>query len=121
MVINPNDIKPIYIQIAEGIEEDILKGIIQEEMQVMSTTEFAQVYGINPATTRKAMNILVDKEILYKRRGLGMFVTFGARKKIRERKRQDFLDNKLKSIIEEGKSIGISVEDIITCLNKLKD
>lgn len=120
MVINPNDIKPIYIQIAEGIEEDILKGIIEEETQVMSTTEFAQVYGINPATTRKAMNILVDKDILYKRRGLGMFVALGARKKIRLWKRQEFLDNKLKSIIEEGKSIGISVEDIIMYLNKFK-
>ncbi|KGK86997.1 GntR family transcriptional regulator [Clostridium sp. HMP27] len=120
MVINPNDIKPIYIQIAEGIEDDILRGIIEEETQVMSTTEFAHVYGINPATTRKAMNILVDKGILYKKRGLGMFVTFGAREKISIWKREEFLNNKLKSIIEEGKSIGISIEDIITCLNKFK-
>ncbi|WP_308781617.1 GntR family transcriptional regulator, partial [uncultured Clostridium sp.] len=78
MKIKLDDSKPIYLQIAEGIEDDILNGFLEEESQVMSTTQFSEIYGINPATSRKGMNILVEEGILYKKRGIGMFVKSGA-------------------------------------------
>ena len=74
--------KSIYIQIKEMIENDILRDIILEEERVPSTNELAKLYAINPATAAKGINLLVDEGILYKKRGIGMFVTAGAKKKI---------------------------------------
>ena len=69
---------PIYIQIAELIEDQILEGIIKEEEQVYSTNELSSLLQVNPATARKGLNLLVDEGILYKKRGVGMFVKPGA-------------------------------------------
>ena len=70
--------KSIYLQISEMIETDILRGILMEEEQVPSTNELARLYIINPATAAKGVNLLVDNGILYKKRGIGMFVAKGA-------------------------------------------
>ena len=70
--------KSIYIQIAEMIERDILRDILLEEEKAPSTNELAKLYAINPATAAKGINILVDRGILYKKRGIGMFVVKGA-------------------------------------------
>ncbi|MBE3558523.1 MAG: GntR family transcriptional regulator [Ktedonobacteraceae bacterium] len=69
-----DDSRPIFVQIAERIENDIINGEIPEETQVPSTNQFASFYHINPATAAKGINLLVDQGILYKKRGLGMFV-----------------------------------------------
>ena len=78
-MIDPNSDKSIYIQIAETIENEILLENLKEDEQAPSTNQFAQLYQINPATARKGLNLLVDEGILYKKRGLGMFVAKGAR------------------------------------------
>ncbi|MGB3327515.1 MAG: GntR family transcriptional regulator, partial [Thermomicrobiales bacterium] len=70
---------PIYRQIAEQITNDIVRGVLQEDEQIMSTNQCAAYYRINPATAAKAFQQLVDEEVLYKRRGIGMFVAPGAR------------------------------------------
>ena len=74
-----NEDEPIFIQISKAIEDEILTDSIKEDEQVPSTTELSRLYNINPATVLKGMNILVDKNILYKKRGLGMFVNRGAK------------------------------------------
>ena len=74
--------KSIYIQIAEMIERDILRDILLEEEKAPSTNELAKLYAINPATAAKGINILVDRGILYKKRGIGMFVVKGAKEMI---------------------------------------
>ena len=66
--------KSIYLQISEMIENDILRDIILEEERVPSTNEMAKLYSINPATAAKGINILVEENVLYKKRGIGMFV-----------------------------------------------
>ena len=71
--------RPIFLQIAEQIENDIIGGVLPEESQVPSTNEYAAFYRINPATAGKGVNVLVDAGILYKKRGIGMFVATGAR------------------------------------------
>ena len=78
--------KSIYLQISEMIENDILRDIILEEEKVPSTNELARVYAINPATAAKGINILVDDGVLYKKRGIGMFVATGAKEKIKKKK-----------------------------------
>lgn len=75
--------KSIYLQISEMIENDILRDIILEEEKVPSTNELAKMYAINPATAAKGVNILVDRDVLYKKRGIGMFVATGAKEKIK--------------------------------------
>lgn len=110
--------KPIYIQISEMIEQDILRGIILEEERVPSTNELAKLYQINPATAAKGINILVDKGIMYKKRGIGMFVSTGAKEKIKEKRKEEFYDNFIKRLLIEAESIGISKEELVNMINR---
>lgn len=116
-----NSDKSIYIQIAEAIENDILLGNLEEEDQAPSTNEFARVYSINPATARKGLNILVDEEILYKKRGLGMFVSAGARKKILEKRQEIFFQEAIPDLINEAARLEISLEDLINYIESNKE
>lgn len=77
--------KSIYIQISEMIENDILRDILCEEERVPSTNELAKLYAINPATAAKGINILVEAGIVYKKRGIGMFVAKGAKEVIQKK------------------------------------
>ncbi|MGI6585147.1 MAG: GntR family transcriptional regulator [Gracilibacteraceae bacterium] len=113
MLIDFNSEKPIYLQLAEAIEDNILKGIFEEEFQIVSTTEISVKYKINPATAGKGVNVLVDEGILYKKRGLGMFVSTGAKKKILEKRRNSFYKDYVQSLLEEAAKLNISKEDII--------
>ena len=102
--------KSIYIQIAEMIERDILRDILLEEEKAPSTNELAKLYAINPATAAKGINILVDRGILYKKRGIGMFVVKGSKELIMAKSKEEFYDNYIKKLWWEASSIGISKE-----------
>lgn len=112
-MLDMNSDKSIYIQIAEIIENEILSGNLKEEDQAPSTNQFAKVYQINPATARKGLNILVDEEILYKKRGLGMFVSMGAREKILKKRQRAFFKEILPEVIDEAKRLEISIDELI--------
>ncbi len=112
------DDKSIYLQISQMIETDILRGILLEEDRVPSTNELAKLHTINPATAAKGINILVDNGILYKKRGIGMFVSPGAVEKIRTRRRQEFYTHSLTSLLAEAKSLGISRDELIAHMEK---
>ena len=112
-MIDLNSDKSIYVQIAEAIENEILIGNLKEEDQAPSTNQFAKVYQINPATAGKGLNLLVEEDILYKKRGIGMFVTEGARKKIVKKRQDSFFKEILPSIILEADRLEIKAEDII--------
>lgn len=114
-----NQEKSIYLQISEMIENDILRGIIMEEERVPSTNELANLYVINPATAAKGVNILVDSGVLYKKRGIGMFVSTGAKELIMKRRKEQFMDNYVKSVVEEAKNIGVTKEELIEMINNL--
>lgn len=116
MLINFDSEKPIYMQLAEAIEDNILKGIFEEETQIVSTTEISIKYKINPATAGKGVNVLVNEGILYKKRGVGMFVSAGAKKKILEKRRNSFYEGYVKSLLEEAAKLNISKEDIINMI-----
>ena len=105
--------KSIYLQIAESIETDILRGILLEEERVPSTNELAKLYAINPATAAKGVNILVDEGILYQKRGIGMFVAAGAKEAILNRRRSEFYDNYVKKLLEEAASIGLDRDEVV--------
>ena len=108
--------KSIYIQIKEMIENDILRDILLEEERVPSTNELAKLYAINPATAAKGVNLLVDEEILYKKRGIGMFVATGAKKKIMEKRKKHFYDDYVKRLMAEAVSLGITKRELINMI-----
>jgi DNA-binding transcriptional regulator YhcF (GntR family) len=112
MLLEFNDDRPIFVQIAEGVEDAILSGAFPEESQIPSITEFSVSYKINPATALKGINILVDNSIVYKKRGLGMFVMEGAVEKLREKRRQEFYNNYICSLVAEAKRLQLTKEDI---------
>jgi len=107
------DERPIFQQIALGIEDAILTGAFEEGEQIPSITEFSVTYKINPATALKGINLLVDAGVLYKKRGVGMFVTEGAVMKLKEKRKEEFYDSYVRSLIEEAKKLGISGDEII--------
>jgi DNA-binding transcriptional regulator YhcF (GntR family) len=102
------------------IETDILRGILLEEERVPSTNELAKHYTINPATAAKGINLLVDEGVLYKKRGIGMFVSTGAKAMIIEKRKAVFYDNYVRSLLEEARSLGISTEQLINMIRENK-
>lgn len=113
--------KSIYLQICEMIETDILRGILLEEERVPSTNELARLYTINPATAAKGINLLVDQGILYKKRGIGMFVATGAADKIRTRRKEVFQKTKLFQFLQEAKSLGITKEELVNMISRWEE
>ncbi len=110
--------KSIYIQIKEMIESDILRDILLEEERVPSTNELAKLYAINPATAAKGVNLLVDEGILYKKRGIGMFVAEGAKEQIMKKKKEHFYDDYIKSLLAEARNLGITKQELITMIEE---
>lgn len=107
-----NDHTLIYLQIAQMLEDGILRGIYPEETQVPSTNELARTLRINPATGAKGLNLLVEEGILYKRRGLGMFVAPGAAARIRAKRRAEFLEQYVKPLVAEARKLGLTTEEL---------
>lgn len=104
--------KPLFVQIAEQVEESILDGSIAEEAQAPSTNELAVFHRINPATAAKGVNMLVDKGVLYKRRGIGMFVSPGARDLLLKERRNDFALRYVQPLLAEAQRIGLGPDDV---------
>lgn len=110
--------KPLYIQVAEMIEKEILKGNIRVDEQVPSTTDFTRIYQINPATSMKGLNLLVEEGILYKRRGLGFFLGPRGKELILEKKREEFYQDLLPKFIEAMDLLDLDREDLIKKLRE---
>lgn len=118
MNINLNIDKPIFIQIAEQLEDSIFTGVYLEETKIPSTNEISALLNINPHTVLKGMNLLVDEEIIYKKRGLGMFVKEGAVKKIQLKRQGQFYDQFVASLISEANKLNMSKEEIISLIER---
>jgi DNA-binding transcriptional regulator YhcF (GntR family) len=110
--------RPIFGQIAERIEEDILADRLAEEEQVPSTNQFAALYQINPATAARGVNLLVDQGILYKKRGMGMFVATGSRERLMEKRRGLFFEQYVVAMLREAARLGIEEEQLIAMIQK---
>ena len=104
--------RPLFVQITEQLENSIIDGTLAEETQVPSTNELAAFHRINPATAAKGVNQLVDDGILYKKRGIGMFVSPGAQAKLRLRRREQFADQYLRPLLTEAHKLGLSATEL---------
>lgn len=110
--------RPLFMQIAEQIENAIIDGSLTEDAQVPSTNELAAFHRINPATAAKGVNQLALDGTLYKRRGIGMFVSAGAREKLRHRRRDQFAQQYINPMIAEARKLGLGVEDLKDMIQK---
>ncbi|MBZ9535407.1 GntR family transcriptional regulator [Cytobacillus oceanisediminis] len=115
-----NDSKPIFLQIKELIEDQIVNDQLKGNEQIPSTTQLVNFYKINHLTISKGINLLVENGIIYKKRGVGMFVAEGAKEKLLTQRKEQFLDQYLLPMIQEAKKLGISEEDISKMINQLK-
>lgn len=111
--------QPIYRQIAAQIRAEIVGGALRSDDQVMSTNQYAAFHRINPATVAKAFQELTDEGLLYKRRGVGMFVAEGAPERLRAERREQFAGQFLAPVVEEADRLGLTPDDVLTALRTL--
>lgn len=108
-----NEERPIFLQIAEMLKDDIVSGAYPEDSQVPSITEFSVAFNINPATALKGVNILVEEGLLYKKRGLGMFVASGARQQLIGRRKEGFYRDYIQPMIREAMRLEIGSGELM--------
>jgi len=110
--------RPIFLQLAEQLEEGILSGAYPEESQVPSITEYSVTYKINPATALKGINLLVDTGLLYKKRGLGMFVATGAKEKLKSDRRNLFYRDYIEKLVREAKNLDMTTSELADMIER---
>ncbi len=113
-----DDRSPIYRQIADRIKADVLHGVLGADEQVMSTNQYAAFYRINPATAAKAFQQLVEEGVLYRRRGLGMFVSPDARERLQQEHRERFFSDVVDPMVAEARAIGVPLREIVDRLER---
>lgn len=113
-----DDTKPIFLQIKENIEDTIINGSLKAGDKVPSTNEFAAFYKINPATAAKGVNELVSEDILFKRRGVGMFVSDNAREILVTKYKKNFYEEYVKPLKQAASKLEIGEQELIDILKK---
>ncbi|MFS0866084.1 GntR family transcriptional regulator [Microbacterium sp. 179-B 1A2 NHS] len=108
--------RPLFLQIAESVEDSIIDGSLSEQDKAPSTNELAAFYRINPATAAKGIAMLTDKGVLSKRRGIGMFVADGARELLLTERRAAFADRFLDPLLAEAGKLGLGPDDLARLL-----
>ena len=116
-----NDTEPLFLQIARLIQEQIMDGELEPGERAPSTNELAAFHSINPATARKGLSLLVDAGVLEKRRGIGMFVTDGARERIVSTRREDFAGDYIAPLIDEALRLDYSRTDLHDLIDRVAE
>jgi len=116
---NLDGTKPIYIQISEWLETEILNGSFESDQKIYSQYQLAEIFNINPATAAKGLNILADENILYKKRGLGMFVTTNAQEMILNKRKSQTLKRLVLEIVQEAERLNVTREELIEMIEKV--
>ncbi len=109
---NMRESVPIYVQIAESIKDHILDGTLRENEQITSTTVISKDYDLSIPTVNKGISLLVNEGLVYKKRGIGMFVAEGAVEKLIGQRRETFRENYVKALLKEAKRLRIPVEEL---------
>lgn len=114
------DNKPLFIQIKEKIEDQIVNDLLLEGEQVPSTTQLSQFYKINHITVLKGINLLVDSGLIYKKRGVGMFVAEGAKEMLLQTRKSAFAEHYVVPMVQEADKLGLSTEELFQIITQLK-
>jgi DNA-binding transcriptional regulator YhcF (GntR family) len=118
MKLDFNSELPIYLQITAEMEDAIFTGAFPEETQVPSTTEISASMQVNPATVLKGMNLLVDEGLLYKKRGLGLFVMEGAVETIRMKRQRQFYERYVVPLVAEARKLKLTREEVMEWMER---
>ncbi|SDN80526.1 transcriptional regulator, GntR family [Psychrobacillus sp. OK028] len=121
MILNTDSTKPIYVQIAEWLENEVIAERFKDDEKVYSQYQLADLFNINPATAAKGLTILVEEKILYKKRGLGMFVAPEAKTMILEKRRNETLTKMVKDIVLEAKRLSVTKEELIQLIHNCEE
>lgn len=120
MILDMDSTKPIYVQIAEWLENEILNGSFESEQKIYSQYQLAEIFNINPATAAKGLNLLADEGILYKKRGLGMFVSPQAKGMILIKRKDQTLKRLIFEVVMEAERLNVSKEELIEMIKRVK-
>ncbi|TYS16995.1 GntR family transcriptional regulator [Rossellomorea vietnamensis] len=120
MILNSDSIKPIYIQIAEWLETEILGGSLGVDAKVHSQYQLAEMLNINPATAAKGLNLLADDGILYKKRGLGMFVSTEAKSIILSKRKNQTLARLVEEVVKEAEHLHVGEDELVAMIMSAK-
>lgn len=115
-----NDRKPIFEQIKDWISDQIISGTLKEDDRVPSTNEIVQFYKVNHLTVAKGVNQLVDQGVIYKKRGVGMFVALDAKEKLMGERKQNFKEEYLKPMMDEARKLGLTDQEISQLITEMK-
>lgn len=118
MLLNPDSMKPIYIQIAEWLEGEILAGRLKADERIYSQYQLAEMFNINPATAAKGLNILADGNVVYKKRGLGMFVSASAPELVRSNRRERVLEPLILDLLLEAGRLGVDEDRLLAMVRQ---
>ncbi|HHY25514.1 MAG TPA: GntR family transcriptional regulator [Desulfitobacterium dehalogenans] len=113
IILNSDSIKPIYLQIAEWLEAEILKDNLTEDERIYSQYQLAEIFTINPATAAKGLNLLADEGIVYKKRGLGMFVSPHAKSYILQKRKNQILGQMIRDLVDEAVRLGVQKKELL--------
>jgi len=119
LILNTDNRKPIYIQISEWLENQILNDSIAKDEKMYSQYQLAEMYNINPATAAKGLTILLNENILYKKRGLGMFVSLEAKELIFKKRKSETLRNLAVELITEGNRLNVSENELFELIRSI--
>ena len=120
MDFNVQSTTPIYMQLADWLEQEILADRLLPDGKVYSQYQLAEIFNVNPATAGKGLTILVEKELLYKKRGLGMFVVADAKQRIIATRKNETLTQLAKELVQEAKRLAVSDEDVISLIKHIQ-
>ncbi|MUK89392.1 GntR family transcriptional regulator [Ornithinibacillus sp. L9] len=120
-MLNTEGSKPIYIQISEWIETEILNGNFKEDDKVYSQYKLAEMFTINPATAAKGLNLLYEENILYNKRGLGKFVSSNAKEIITDKRKNQKLKGLIQEVVLESERLNVSDDELIEMIKTLME
>ena len=118
MEISGDSLSPIYIRLASWLEDRVIDGSLPEDERIYSQYQLAEMFNINPATAAKALNILADEETVYKKRGLGMFISPNAKRVLVEKRRGTAFEQLICQAVAEAKKLGIDEAHLLDTIHR---
>ena len=110
--------RPLFLQIKEAIEDDILLGELKPDEQIPSNSQLVSFYGINPVTVHKGVTLLLEEGIIYKKRGLGMYVSPEAPKLLRRRSLEAFGQDFIEPLVRQAQILGLEQQALHTLIDE---
>ena len=113
-----NSETPLFMQIKEKIEDMIVNRSLEADQQIPSSTQMVKFYQVNHLTVLKGMNLLVEEEVIYKKRGVGMFVSPDGREKLLKKRKQRLITHYIIPLIHQAETLGISTEELMSLITE---